>query len=106
MASPKPYKLCPIELPESRGFRDYAMHSVLKIHRDFLKLEPIKPLLDNAPLQVTFKSCQYHLVLKPEKPCMDCFLVNYFGPDLSTSAECAQTALEFKNSTFQIPLAF
>ena len=112
-------------LAKPAGFRDYAVHNILKLHRDFLKLEPVKPLRENSvqreltkpllknPIQPTnplqqlkVNSCQYHVNLKPTKPCIDCFLLNFFGSDLSSNPECAEVALQFKDSTFKIPSDF
>lgn len=87
----KPYELYTIEnLPVRRGFRDYAAHNILEMHRNFLKLKPVEPLyeepsfkvksveasIENPHPKLTVRSCQYHNLLKPQKPCLDCFLLN------------------------------
>lgn len=111
MEASTPYKLCDITSEvKSRGFRDYALQCISEMHHDFSKLQPVEPLPDDPPEFETvkpslelakpvldnpspqIKSCQYHVALKPESPCIDCFLLNYFGSDLSSSAECADSA--------------
>lgn len=107
MSDSQPYKLKPIDLPSKPGgFRDWAVHNILKMHKEFFKFKPIEPLIDNPSLIPRFivKSYQYHFLIQPKKPCIDCFLMNYFGADLFTDVECAAAALKLKEKLSSDPI--
>lgn len=89
-SKPQPYRLHPISPIQKLSYRDDAVYNILKIHKEFLKLEPISPIFDSKTSvkypqasevkktgelsSLKVKSCQYHILNRPKKPCMDCFI--------------------------------
>lgn len=52
-------------------------------------------------LSGTINRCAHHILINDLKFCLDCFLINYLGPDFNKDSELRNTAIQFKNSIFQ-----
>lgn len=94
------YKLIPIsDLAKPVGF----LENYLKQFRNLPK--PISPMSspihspfpENPELKIS-RYCQYHVLIKPDKPCIDCFILDYYKDDLFTDPEIARAAIELKKS--------
>lgn len=108
------YKLTHVtNVPEPVGF----FKNILRKHNEFLKHRPISPILSpvyslqpidlsnetasdelvlNPEKNSEIKSCQYHVLVKPSKPCVDCFVANYFKSSLFTCKKSAAAAIQLK----------
>ena len=54
------------------------IRNILLEHHNFLESQSISSIADDFENH-KFKTCKFHLKIFCEKPCLDCFWINYLG---------------------------